>query len=133
VHIVLEGNHAEYRPSMISLTHAVNIAAKELISIMAVVPRLRDVMLNNESNPAAAAAASPAHNTATADSAQAADPGMWLPHPDLNSTSALENEQQPDAALQQPAAGAFVPGANSTFYQIISNDNDTLNIVVQVG
>jgi hypothetical protein len=45
VNIVLEAQRVEYRPTMINLTHVVNIVAKELISIVAIIPRLRDVMM----------------------------------------------------------------------------------------
>ena len=41
VQIALDAGHINYRPSMINLTHVVNVVAKELISIVAVVPRLR--------------------------------------------------------------------------------------------
>ena len=44
VKIVLENGRVDYRPTMINLTHVVNIVAKELISTVAVVPRLRDVL-----------------------------------------------------------------------------------------
>lgn len=45
MNIVLEAQRVEYRPTMINLTHVVNIVAKELISIVAIIPRLRDVMM----------------------------------------------------------------------------------------
>ena len=45
VKIVLESSRIDYRPTMINLTHVVNIVAKELISTVAVVPRLREVLL----------------------------------------------------------------------------------------
>jgi dynein heavy chain len=48
VKIVLENSRIDYKPTMINLTHVVNIVAKELISTVAAVPRLREV-LNNPS------------------------------------------------------------------------------------
>ena len=44
VNIVLEQGRVDYNPTMINLTHVVNIVAKELISTVAVVPRLREVL-----------------------------------------------------------------------------------------
>jgi len=41
---VLENCRVDYRPTMISLTHLVNTVAKELISTVAVVPRLCDIL-----------------------------------------------------------------------------------------
>ena len=84
VNIVLENNRVDYRPTMINLTHVVNIVAKELISTVGVVPRLTNV--DSEESP---------NGGFTSDSNQAA-----------------VNEQ--------------------TFYNIISNDEDTLKIVVQI-
>lgn len=43
--LVLENGRIDYKPTMISLTHLVNIVAKELISTVAVVPRLCDILL----------------------------------------------------------------------------------------
>jgi len=45
VKIVLENGRIDYKPTMINLTHVVNIVAKELISIIAVVPRLRGALI----------------------------------------------------------------------------------------
>lgn len=42
--LVLENGRIDYKPTMISLTHLVNIVAKELISTVAVVPRLCDIL-----------------------------------------------------------------------------------------
>ncbi|GMH50243.1 hypothetical protein TrRE_jg3287 [Triparma retinervis] len=48
VNIVLENNRVDYRPTMINLTHVVNIVAKELISCLGVVPRLNHAVLTDE-------------------------------------------------------------------------------------
>ena len=40
ISVVLENNRVEYKPSMINLTQMVNIVSKEVISVIAVVPRL---------------------------------------------------------------------------------------------
>ena len=52
VKIVLENSRIDYRPTMINLTHVVNIVAKELISTVAVVPRLREVLVPETDRPA---------------------------------------------------------------------------------
>ena len=56
VKIVLENSRIDYRPTMINLTHVVNIVAKELISTVAVVPRLREVLVPETEKPVAHAA-----------------------------------------------------------------------------
>jgi dynein heavy chain len=60
VKIVLENSRIDYRPTMINLTHVVNIVAKELISTVAVVPRLREVLVAETEKP-------PAHATTNTD------------------------------------------------------------------
>lgn len=45
VKIVLENGRLNYKPTMIHLTHVVNVAAKEMISTIAVVPRLHDALV----------------------------------------------------------------------------------------
>ena len=79
VNIVLENNRVDYRPTMINLTHVVNIVAKELISTVGVVPRLKNV--------------------------------------DSEDGDFTDNHH---------------PRDEQTFYNIISNDEDTLKIVVQI-
>ncbi|GMI05338.1 hypothetical protein TrVE_jg1168 [Triparma verrucosa] len=80
VNIVLENNRVDYRPTMINLTHVVNIVAKELISCLGVVPRLKDAVLSDEAD--------------------------------------TVSEEKKDS--------------DETYYKIISNDDDTLKIVVQI-
>ena len=57
---MLENSRIDYRPTMINLTHVVNIVAKELISTVAVVPRLREVLVAETEKP-------PAHATTNTD------------------------------------------------------------------
>ncbi|GMI21327.1 hypothetical protein TeGR_g3290 [Tetraparma gracilis] len=85
VNIVLENNRVDYRPTMMNLTHVVNIVAKELISCLGVVPRLKNAVFTDAGN---------GDFTTTSDAAAADD--------------------------------------DETFYSIISNDEDTLKIVVQI-
>jgi dynein heavy chain len=47
IHAVLESNRVEYRPNMISLTQAVNIVSKEVITTIAVVPRLKGELISD--------------------------------------------------------------------------------------
>lgn len=115
VNIVLENQRVEYRPTMINLTHVVNIVAKELISIVAVIPRLKDVMLNAEPQQSAAAA-----NAQEGPSASAGEAAPLL---------GLAAEV---VAAQERQAAADKMNAATSFYHIISNDHDTLNIVVQI-
>lgn len=48
MNIALEGTRLDYRPTVMSLTHTVNIVAKELISTITVVPRLRESLADSE-------------------------------------------------------------------------------------
>ena len=82
VNIVLENNRVDYRPTMMNLTHVVNIVAKELISCLGVVPRLKNAVFNDNGNG------------------------------EFTSADATDDSE--------------------TFYSIISNDEDTLKIVVQI-
>ena len=60
VKIVLENNRVDYRPTMINLTHVVNIVAKELISTVAVVPRLKEALAADDGAAGEGADAAPA-------------------------------------------------------------------------
>jgi dynein heavy chain len=108
VYIVLENNRVEYRPTMINLTHVVNIVAKELISIVSVIPRLKDVMLNDgQSN----------NLQQPLDAPPAADAmGVGL---------------SAEMAAADQRAQALDKNSGS-FFSIITSDHDTLNIVVQI-
>jgi dynein heavy chain len=48
IRAVLENNRVEYQPNMISLTQAVNIVSKEVIAIITVMPRLKEVLLRHD-------------------------------------------------------------------------------------
>ena len=106
---MLDSQRVEYRPTMINLTHVVNIVAKELISTVAIIPRLRDVMLNEN----AAAAAT------DANAGEALGVGLGAEVAEAEKRAAIEK-----AAMGDKSAGSF--------YHIISSDHDTLNIVVQI-
>lgn len=102
VRIVLEHNKVTYRPSMMNLTHSVNIVAKDIISVVASVPRIR-VQTFDERNGA---------NNA------------------LNASVAVTTGESMDAAV---AANAAVEDSKfRPYYDVISDDNDILRIVVQV-
>ncbi|CAB1114177.1 unnamed protein product [Ectocarpus sp. CCAP 1310/34] len=152
VNIVLESAQVDYRPTMINLTHVINIVTKELMGTIKAVSRVRDALGDNP-NPNATgvtgakkptATATAAIATGTADAAKGAYP-------------VVEGEGEADApAGAGQAAGdggggegdaAVVAGASSggggdmlpvaqvvvpSFYNIISNDEDILKIVVQV-
>ncbi len=79
-----------YLPSMVNLTHSVNIVAKEIISIITAVPRIRGQNFDSDV-PAGGGAAVPEVN-------QKADDDKF-----------------------------------KSYYEIISDDNDILRIVVQVN
>jgi dynein heavy chain len=105
INIVLEAGRMDYRPTMINLTHAVNIVAKELISTINVVPRLREVLAQTGSD-----------------------------HPKGKSLK-LEGSTEvadPASSDQAPVAAIPAPSTQPTFYNLISNDEETLKIVVHV-
>ncbi|CAM9228493.1 unnamed protein product, partial [Choristocarpus tenellus] len=95
VNIVLEGSRVDYRPTMINLTHVINIVAKEMMSTISVVPRLRGVLCDPKKVSQAAATGADGEPVVETEAAQA------------QSTS-------------------------PTYYNMISDDEDILKIVVQV-
>jgi dynein heavy chain, axonemal len=117
VNIALEGTRLDYRPTVMSLTHTVNIVAKELISTITVVPRLRESLADAE--------------------------GEGRSKVELNlEPQSQQQQQQPEsstadgsapAATVNTAAVGTAGGASSpSFYSLISNDADTLKIVVLI-
>jgi len=102
VQIILDANRVTFMPSMVNLTHSVNIVAKDIIGIVNVVPRIKS------QNFGAEASALPEANVSF----------------------------QADGAAVADATAAAAPKAEEdklkSYYEIISDDNDILRIVVQI-
>jgi len=110
VQVILEAHgRVTYQPSMVNLTHSVNIVAKDIISIVTSFPRVRGQTF--ETGPGAGAAAAAA---AAASDAPVAE----------------EKTGQPDAGQAAPAK--VEDDKFKSYYEIISDDNDILRIVVMV-
>jgi len=109
INIVLDNSRVDYRPTMINLTHAVNIVAKELISSVMVIPRLKEALAADEAKRQA---------DVEADRSGGASP------------RALPNSST-TAPPPQPAPSAQ-PDLIPSFYSIISNDEDTLKVVMHI-
>lgn len=108
VQILLIDGRVTYQPSMVNLTHSVNIVAKDIISIVMSVPRIRS---QNYDSPTASAAALPA--AAAAGGAA------------IGGGGGAEGAAAPVVAV---ADEKF-----KSYYEMISDDNDILRIVVQVS
>ena len=107
VNIVLENNRVDYRPTMMNLTHVVNIVAKELISCLGAVPRLKGASMGGE------------EVVTLTEAALSASPTTLSPSPTAISPTTLETESNTEGADES---------AEESFYAIISNDEDTLKV-----
>jgi dynein heavy chain len=103
ISVVLEGNRVEFRPTMINLTQVVNVVSKDLITTIAVVPRLKETKEVKECGV------------------------RKRPVRDEDPEGGADEGNGHRSSVAQPAA----KGAES-FYEIISNDDDTLKILVQI-
>ena len=106
VKIVLESGRVTYKPSMINLTHSVNVVAKDVIGVVTAIPRIR------------------------AQTFDVLAPGA--------ASTTLTEEKFKEKTLTIANASplpAPVPEENEkykSYYDVISDDNDILRIVVQV-
>jgi dynein heavy chain, axonemal len=118
VNIALEGTRLDYRPTVMSLTHTVNIVAKELISTITVVPRLRESLADAEGEGRSKVELN-------------LEPQQQQQQQQQQSESSTADGSAP-AATVNTAAVATAGGASPSFYSLISNDADTLKIVVLI-
>eukprot|EP00752_Nemacystus_decipiens_P009956 g8879.t1 len=160
VNIVLESAQVDYRPTMINLTHVINIVTKELMGTIKAVSRVRDALgdspnPNANANAAAAANANAASGRKSVTTNAAGEPVAASPvSPGVEGEVEGEREGEGEGAAgpaDQPAGegpareggagegggagGSLLPVAQvvvPSFYNIISNDEDTLKIVVQI-
>lgn len=122
VRILLENNKVIYSPSMVSLSHSLNIVAKEIISTVTVIRRIRgqtfDQLPDQKGSSVAAAPVS---------AAPVVDPND--PNQNTNATAAA-------AATASAATGPTIALSNDdklkSYYEIISDDSDILRLVVQI-
>ena len=112
VQIILESHgRVSYHPSMVNLTHSVNIVAKDIISIVSSFPRIRGQTFDTAALAADAAAPKDAISGEGAPMSEGGAPADALPV----------------ASTLKPEEDKF-----KSYYEIISDDNDILRIVVQV-
>ncbi len=118
VNILLENNRVSYNPSMVNLTHSVNIVAKEVISVVTAVPRIRGQVFDTQ----IAAAVEEANLRASLLSETMA-PAI---------AAAAANVAGAVAAQAAANAAAVQDDKFKSYYEIISDDADILRIVVQI-
>jgi dynein heavy chain, axonemal len=109
IHAVLETSRVEYKPNMITLTQSVNVVSKEVIGAVAALPRLGDALLAVMTEQLAAAKAAAGKAGGDADEAAASQ-----------------------ARAQSAMSVMSSLGGPESFFEVISNDDDTLKILVQV-
>jgi hypothetical protein len=102
-----------YNPSMVNLTHNVNIVAKDVISVVSAIPRIRGQTFTEPNPPAVDDNhhGSISVNAATAAAAAAAAVA---------------------AAAAMPPPVAAKEEVMKSYYEMVSDDPDILRIVVQV-
>eukprot|EP00981_Chlorochromonas_danica_P004175 scaffold838_cov160-Ochromonas_danica.AAC.12 len=107
VNILLDEMRVSYSPSMIDLTHSVNIVAKDIISVVTAVPRVR---------------------TQTFDSASST---LTSANTTLNGNNPLPAPAQEDGSLIKEV---MVEDSSKfrSYYEIISDDSDILRLVMQI-
>ena len=104
VQIVLDTSRVSFLPNMVKLTHSVNIVAKDIISVVTSVPRIKG---------------------------QNFDTSAPAPLPDANAVS-FQEIVDGTGAPAPPTTVAKDDDKLKSYYDLISDDNDILRIVVQV-
>ena len=107
VNVVLENSRVDFVPTMINLTQMVNTVSKEMITIIAVVPRLTDVLLAGGDG--ARGKGGRGGDAATVVSADAGG-------------------DEASVAVETAGRREALP----SFYEVISNDEDILKILVSI-
>ena len=102
VNILLDQIRVSYSPSMVNLTHSVNIVAKDVISVVSAVPRIKGFNFDQTSSSVSGGVSAEAV-VATGDNSA---PGNVL--------AKTEDDKQ------------------KSYYEMISDDTDILRIVVQI-
>jgi dynein heavy chain len=105
ISVVLQGNRTEFQPTMINLTTVMNAVSSDLIKAIKVVPRLKEVKEVKECG--------------------------------VRKRQVKEEEQEGGhedggTNIPQKASSAHAAKGAESFYEIISNDDDTLKVLVQI-
>ena len=140
VSVVLDHNRVEFRPTMIKLTQTVNLVSKDLITTIACIPCLADVLVKAQKARAAAAALASEEEGANGRRTVAKGAAAAAPAADEDGKAAAEEGGEGEGGDGGKAAeeGALVVDAGpaepekETFYDRISNDEDILKILVQI-
>ena len=141
VSVVLDHNRVEFRPTMIKLTQTVNLVSKDLITTIACIPCLADVLVKAQKARAAAAALASEEEGANGRRTVAKGAVAAAPAADEDGKAATEEGGEGeggDGGKVAAEEGALVADAGpaepekETFYDRISNDEDILKILVQI-
>ena len=139
VRILLENNNrVTYMPSMVNLTHSVNIVAKDIISVVASFPRIRnqnfdaDVYKTNSGTAGKSVSVIDGQSSSTGGSTNGAVSG-GLNRARLAAVENINNDStENDATQTEGFILAPQKIATKSYYEIISEDTDILRIVVLV-
>ncbi|TMW60768.1 hypothetical protein Poli38472_000810 [Pythium oligandrum] len=116
IHVVLEDSRVEFKPLMVDLTQMVNSVAKEVFTVISVVPRLTNALQNQTSS----------SNQSEGDLAKSngRDPAAL-------DTGTEEGELTEDNNVASAEATEAVVPINN-FYQSIFNDEEILKVLVHI-
>jgi dynein heavy chain len=129
VNILLEQGRVTYNPSMVNLTHSVNVVAKDVISVVTAVPRIRGQHFDGQDR-GSMMSMSVADSVAVMAALEAAQKAH-------STVPVVSNVGGPPPAASAGAGIAHGPTDNAadkfkSYYDIISDDPDILRIVVQI-
>ena len=137
VRILLENNNrVTYMPSMVNLTHSVNIVAKDIISVVASFPRIRNQNFDSDGSKGASSSGGKSVSVfdsqasmggASASTAPGTINRARLAAVESINNDGSENDSPSDGVLNTPQKVV-----TKSYYEIISEDTDILRIVVLV-
>ena len=125
VRIMLEKG-VNYAPSMIDLTHNLNVVAKEIINVVTRFPRLRSQNFDDEPGRATDGSGHGSGGHGLAGMGHSFQGGLTAKRASLPPGGGAETD------ASAAAAAAKAPVAAKSYYEIISEDGDILRILVQV-
>jgi dynein heavy chain len=133
IDVVLEKNErVEFKPTLIQLTQVVNAVSKDLITVIAVVPRLKDVLAMMARKPKGVRIASDGEAADGVEAAAVDADGEARPSEADAEANAEADAERAQQAAAQAAAAAAAQVQQESFYELISNDDDMLKILVTI-
>eukprot|EP01042_Synura_sphagnicola_P000546 gene546-588_t len=134
---MIESSRVTYRPSMINLTHSVNVVAKDVIGVVTAIPRIRGQSFEMGGG---VPTILPTQNSSVTilEDKDKSYPGNVTPEIPGTGSGGMENLL--GGSLGAPLGSTVVPAPAApteeekykSYYDVISDDNDILRIVVQV-